>query len=210
MAGHCFYSTFYGERYPGMQEWEGMQEAEQGDCIGMLLDLDQGSMTVYKGDVQLGVMVPEGLSGPLCCWATAMYDEGDGVRIESAPLPAQPAAKSVCRMFIIYVRIMPGKRHQLGGEAGHEAAGIASRCTRTRTAHASTRCQCRPNKPHTCHCGYGTPSLRAISFSFASERCFVCYPPQSLPLHAPLFLKPREHQWDRPGWVSAHSLVGRI
>ena len=27
---------------------------EQGDRIGMLLDLDQGSMTVWKNDVKLG------------------------------------------------------------------------------------------------------------------------------------------------------------
>ena len=37
----------------------------------MLLDLDQGSMTVWKNDDQLGVMVAEGLSGPLC-WAVSL------------------------------------------------------------------------------------------------------------------------------------------
>ena len=46
-----------------------MQSArKQGDRIGMLLDLDQGSMTVWKNGEQLGVMQAEGLSGPLC-WA---------------------------------------------------------------------------------------------------------------------------------------------
>ena len=43
-----------------------MQPAKTGDRIGMLLDLDQGSMTVWKNDVRLGVMQGEGLSGPLC------------------------------------------------------------------------------------------------------------------------------------------------
>ena len=38
----------------------------QGARISMLLDLDQGSMTVWKNDVKLGVMVAEGQSGPLC------------------------------------------------------------------------------------------------------------------------------------------------
>ena len=67
--GHCFYSTANGVRWPGPREWEGRQDARQaGDRIGMLLDLDQGSMTVWKNDVKLGVMVAEGLSGPLC-WA---------------------------------------------------------------------------------------------------------------------------------------------
>ena len=56
--GHCFYDTRDGIRYPGgNSDWEGMQDAEeQGDRIGMLLDLDQGSMTVWKNDVLLGVM----------------------------------------------------------------------------------------------------------------------------------------------------------
>jgi hypothetical protein len=64
-----------------------MQTAkEQGDRIGMLLDLDQGSMTVWKNDVQLGVMQSEGLSGPLC-WAASVYRQGDIARIDSVPLP---------------------------------------------------------------------------------------------------------------------------
>ena len=42
----------------------------------MLLDLDQGSMTVWKNDVKLGVMVGEGLSG-LLCWAASPYANGD-------------------------------------------------------------------------------------------------------------------------------------
>jgi hypothetical protein len=63
--GHCFYDTFSGSRWPG--NWEGMQPArQQGDRIGMLLDLDQGSMTVWKNGEQLGVMQAEGLTGPLC------------------------------------------------------------------------------------------------------------------------------------------------
>ena len=50
-----------------------MQSArKQGDRIGMLLDLDQGSMTVWKNDEQLGVMQAEGLRGPLC-WAASLY-----------------------------------------------------------------------------------------------------------------------------------------
>ena len=86
--GHCFYRTFDGRREPGWQTWEGMQPAkQQGDRIGMLLDLDQGSMTVWKNDVKLGVMVAEGLSGSFC-WAVEMASFGTSARIESAPLPA--------------------------------------------------------------------------------------------------------------------------
>ena len=99
--GHCFYWTYNGHRFPrnfpgpfpGIN-WEGMQPTnEQGDRIGMLLDLDQGSVTVWKNDVQLGMMQAEGLSGPLC-WAIAMTG-GGSARIESASLPDEPAALEV-------------------------------------------------------------------------------------------------------------------
>jgi hypothetical protein len=61
--GHCFYYTGDGRRCPGYRDWEGVQGArEDGDRIGMLLDLDQGTMTVYKNDERLGVMAT-GLRG---------------------------------------------------------------------------------------------------------------------------------------------------
>ena len=86
--GHCFYSTGGGHRYPGWHGWEGMQGASEGDRIGMLLDLDQGSMTVWKNGEKLGVMVAEGLSGPLC-WAVSMYGQGYSARIESVAMPQE-------------------------------------------------------------------------------------------------------------------------
>ena len=65
--GHCCYYTASGRRLPGNSDWEGKQTMrKQGDRIGTLLDLDQGSMTVWKNDVKLGVMQTEGLTGPLC------------------------------------------------------------------------------------------------------------------------------------------------
>ena len=64
-----------------------MHGMEQDDRIGMLLDLDQGSMTVWKNNVKLGVMWAEGLSGPLC-WAVTLAYVHDSARIGSAPLPA--------------------------------------------------------------------------------------------------------------------------
>ena len=67
---------------------EGQRGAtEQGDRIGMLLDLEQGSMTVWKNDENLGMMVAEGLRCPLC-WAVSIAFQGCA-RIESArsPLP---------------------------------------------------------------------------------------------------------------------------
>ena len=88
--GHCFYFTYDGRRCPGNNDWEGSQTAMvQGDRIGMLLDLDQGSMSIWKNGERLGVMQAEGLTGPLC-WAASLAREGDSARIESAPIP--PAA----------------------------------------------------------------------------------------------------------------------
>ena len=82
------YDTETGYCCPGYSVWEGRQSArEQGDRIGMLLDLDQGSMTVWKNDEKLGVMQAEGLSGPLC-WTVSLAQDSSA-RIGSAALPAQ-------------------------------------------------------------------------------------------------------------------------
>ena len=81
---------------PPTHDWEGMQAArEEGDRIGMLLDLGQGSMTVYKNDERLGVMAT-GLSGEYS-WAVAIYGDNDSVRIETAPAPASPTAEELAQ-----------------------------------------------------------------------------------------------------------------
>ena len=94
--GHGFdYRTANGRREPGWRDWEGMQDAnKKGDCIGILLDLDQGSMTVWKNDEKLGVMKAEGLSGPLC-WAVETADMGYSACIESSPAPASPTEEEL-------------------------------------------------------------------------------------------------------------------
>ena len=52
-----------------------------GDRIGLLLDLDEGSIAVYLNGVRLGVM-DDGLSGEYC-WAVSLYAAyGDSARIE--------------------------------------------------------------------------------------------------------------------------------
>jgi hypothetical protein len=61
----------------------------------MLLDLDQGTMTVYKNDERLGVMAT-GLSGEYI-WAVMLGRQGDCARIEAAPAPASPTAEEVAR-----------------------------------------------------------------------------------------------------------------
>ena len=86
-ATHSGYRRYY--RSPGGHNWEGKQGAQQqqGDRIGMLLDVDQGSMAVWKDDVKLGVMQAEGLSGPFC-WTVVVGGQGSSVHIEPAPVPA--------------------------------------------------------------------------------------------------------------------------
>ncbi|EJK46340.1 hypothetical protein THAOC_34995, partial [Thalassiosira oceanica] len=44
-------------------EWEGMESCQSGDTVGMLLNLDEGTLTVYKNNRRLGVL-KVGLSGP--------------------------------------------------------------------------------------------------------------------------------------------------
>jgi hypothetical protein len=61
----------------------------------MLLDLDQGTMTVYKNDERLGVMAT-GLSGEYS-WAVTLYGQGSSVRIETGAAPASPTAEEVAQ-----------------------------------------------------------------------------------------------------------------
>jgi hypothetical protein len=92
--GHCFYYTANGHRYPDGHHWEGWQSAiEEG--IGMLLDLDHGTMTVYKNDEWLGVMAT-GLSGEYS-WAMTLFAQGDSARIEAAVTPVSPGATELAQ-----------------------------------------------------------------------------------------------------------------
>jgi len=60
--------------------------------LGLLLDLDEGTLSVYKNGVRLGTMM-SGLSGEYV-WVMQMIAQANGrpdrqnVRIERAPLPA--------------------------------------------------------------------------------------------------------------------------
>lgn len=89
---HLFYWTNDGTRFPGGQDWDGMRNAtEPGDRIGLLLDLYQGQMVVYKNDNRLGEIQSGGLCGEYS-WAVSLCETGESVRLESLPIPA-PIAK---------------------------------------------------------------------------------------------------------------------
>ena len=69
--GYCV-SSDWGDSYtPDVdQTWEGSESMFSDGEIGLLLDLDEGSLTVYKNGQKLGVM-KRGLTGPYC-WVASM------------------------------------------------------------------------------------------------------------------------------------------
>ena len=54
------------------REWEGMEGCESGDTVGMLLDLDVGTLSLYKNNRRLGVM-KDGLDGSYC-WNVSVWE----------------------------------------------------------------------------------------------------------------------------------------
>ena len=88
---HCFYSTFHGKQFSGAAgtEWLGQSTAVVGDSIGLLLDFDQRSVSVFKNGKRLGVMDHQKLFGEWS-WSVAMYDHGDRVQISSSSLVDMP------------------------------------------------------------------------------------------------------------------------
>ena len=51
-------------------------------------------MTACQNDEKLGVMVAEGLSGPLC-WAVTLFQQRNSACIESVPAPASPTEEEL-------------------------------------------------------------------------------------------------------------------
>jgi hypothetical protein len=82
--GHCFYSIGNGKKFPGWEDWDGMESAKKGDQVALLLDRDAGSMTVYKNDRRLGTMQTSGLTGEYR-WAVAMSHRDSCARVECLP-----------------------------------------------------------------------------------------------------------------------------
>ena len=66
--------------------WDGMEGLSPPSyTIGMLLDLDEGTLSVYNNGRKLGVM--KGGLGGHYCWAVAMA-MGTQVSIKRRPVPA--------------------------------------------------------------------------------------------------------------------------
>lgn len=92
----CFYHSSSGKRWPGNDGWEGMQAAEVQEGtglavrIGLLLDLDAGTLTIFKNSQRLGVMATD-LSGEYY-WAVSLLYPSTAVCIETAACPIVPAS----------------------------------------------------------------------------------------------------------------------
>ncbi|EJK58396.1 hypothetical protein THAOC_21480 [Thalassiosira oceanica] len=85
--GGAIWTSFRG--YPGYhwdRYWEGYryEGCRTGDTIGMLLNLDEGTLTVYRNNRRLGVM-KRGLSGSYCWYVRVGTDHA--VAIKRGALP---------------------------------------------------------------------------------------------------------------------------
>ena len=98
--GHCFFRTDGGYRFPGWNgsrthgDWQGKRSVDKlWDCIGMLLDLDAGTMALWLNGERLGVMVTD-LSGEYR-WTIDLERAGSSASIGSAPMSARPTEEEV-------------------------------------------------------------------------------------------------------------------
>ncbi|EJK56657.1 hypothetical protein THAOC_23415, partial [Thalassiosira oceanica] len=62
--GHMGWTNWDVELNEGV-DWDGIECCQSGDTVGMLLNLDEGTLTVYRNNRRLGDL-KEGLSGPYC------------------------------------------------------------------------------------------------------------------------------------------------
>jgi len=84
--GYCFSGDWEDQGGEVLDKnWDGMEEMSSGDTIGMLLDLDEGTLTVYKNDRKLGVM-KRGLAGPYC-WVVSIHEDVQ-VTIKRGTIPS--------------------------------------------------------------------------------------------------------------------------
>ena len=92
----CMYYTMNGVSYSSNwsdptddiisdRNWEGLENMSSNGEVGLLLDLDEGTLSVYKNRRKLGV-VKSGLAGQYC-WVVSMY-QGAQVTIKRGIPPS--------------------------------------------------------------------------------------------------------------------------
>ena len=86
----CLYSSLDGcmawtdWRDRAIEEWEGSEDCQVNDTIGMLLDFNNGTLAVYKNNRRLGVM-KDGLSGSYCWYVSAWARSAVAIKRNSLP-----------------------------------------------------------------------------------------------------------------------------
>ena len=65
-------------------DWKGMESCRAGDTVGMLLNLDEGTLTVYKNNLRLGIMKND-LHGSYCWFVTLL--DNDTVALKGGTRP---------------------------------------------------------------------------------------------------------------------------
>ena len=83
ICGRCYTSDWIAS-IPSSYDWVGSDFMSSGDEIGMLLNLDEGILSVYKNGRKLGIM-KRGLAGHYC-WAVSLC-EGSQVTIKRGTIP---------------------------------------------------------------------------------------------------------------------------
>ena len=81
----CCLSSDWGEGNYDAKSWDGMERLSGSCKIGMLLDLDEGTLSIYNNDRRLGVM-KRGLAGQYC-WAVSLLTRESQVSIKRGTVP---------------------------------------------------------------------------------------------------------------------------
>ena len=84
-SGKCLSSDWSSSDIPVVETWVGLEPAASGDDVGLLLDLDEGTLAVYKDGRKLGVM-KSGLAGPYC-WVVSMFHKDSQITIKRGTVP---------------------------------------------------------------------------------------------------------------------------
>ena len=85
-SGNCLSSGWEEETFD-REQWDGMEILSSPFKVGMLLDLDEGTLSVYVNGRKLGVM-KRGLEGQYCWVASMLGVVGSKVTIRRGTVPA--------------------------------------------------------------------------------------------------------------------------
>ena len=85
--GRCIWQDWSSYDYKQAVPWDGMEEVSfvSGDKIGMLLDLNAGTLSMYKNGRRLGT-AKDGLAGEYC-WTTSSWTHSISATIEKGSVP---------------------------------------------------------------------------------------------------------------------------